>query len=325
MTERDIPKVILDTDTSTGVLGAEIDDGFAILVCLALDREGKIDLLGITEVAGNTNVDQGVACALKILEMTKREDVPVYRGADKPLIMVERKPPFNPDKVQEPYGGYAKIKAKNEHAIDFIIDEIMKFPGEVTLIPVGPLMNIAMAIRKEPRIVNKVKEIVSMGGEFRSGLLPGGFNWWFSPYATRIVLRSGIPLTVVPLDVTIKTAITMDQLNSIKQNKVVQWLKVTSEPFMKKKANDNKAAPLHDPLAVAVLVDKTIALKHEELYVDTIVSGPWAGMTVGQYTTFGWAPPFGNIKKEEIKKAKVVWQHDDPKYVDLYLKALQTF
>ena len=315
-------KLILDSDTSTGVLGAEIDDGFAILFCLALHKLGRIRLLGITEVAGNTNVDQGVVCALKILEMTGHEDMPIYRGVDRPLVL-ERKPPFNPERVSEPLGGDPKIQVQQEHAVDFIIRKVRESPGQVTIVPIGPLMNIALAIRKDPGIVALVREIVAMGGEFNGTFFPGGFNWWFCPHSARIVLRAGIPITIVPMDVTVKTALTLKQLNSLGEGELVNWLKRASEPFMTHKVGEEKAAYLHDPLAVAIAVDKTIATQSRELYVDTIIDGPWAGMTIGQETTLGWAPPWGEIPTDRIKKAQVVIEHDNTRYVSLYLDALR--
>lgn len=317
-----VVKVILDSDTSTGVVGAEIDDGFAILLCLALDKLGRIRLLGITEVAGNTNVEQGVVCALKILEMTGREDIPVYKGIGKPLVL-ERKPLFKPDCVVEPLGGNPKVRQQREHAVDFIIRTVREFPKQVTLIPIGPLMNIAMAITKDPKIIPMIREIVAMGGEFNGVLIPGGFNWWFCPHSTRIVLRAGIPMTIVPTDVTEKTALTLRQLDSLGQGRMVTWLKRASEPFMTHKVGEEKAAYLHDPLAVAIAVDKTIATQARELYVDTITDGPWAGITVGQETTLGWTPPLGELSTDRIKKAQVVMEHDNARYVSLYLDALR--
>ena len=172
-----------------------------------------------------------------------------------------------------------------------------------------------------------IKEIVAMGGEFHAGVFPGGFNWWVDPEAARIVCRSGIPFTIVPLDVTLDTALTMELLNSIEQTELVKWLKIISEPFMSKgrvtRLPDKKATHLHDPLAVAVFIDPTIALETTELFVDTVTEGPWAGVTIGRKTSLGW-----NIlaweKNIDLKKAKVVWKHDISKYQDLWLKAIQS-
>ena len=315
-------KIILDSDTSTGLLDAEIDDGFAILLCLALQKLGKIRLLGITEVAGNTNVDQGVVCALKILEMVSRQDIPVYKGVGRPLVL-DRKPPFNPDCVTEPLGGNPKICRQLEHAVDFIIRAVREFPKQVILVPVGPLMNIAMAIIKDPEIIPLVREIVAMGGEFNGVIFPGGFNWWFCPHSARIVLRSGIPITIVPTDVTVSTALTLKQLDNLGEGRLVTWLKKASEPFMTHKVGEEKAAYLSDPLAVAIAVDKTIATEIRELYVDTITDGPWAGITVGQETTLGWMQPWTDLPAGTIKKAKVVTEHDNARHVSLYLNALR--
>jgi len=319
-------KVIYDTDMGTGVLKNEIDDGYGLLLCLALDNWSQIDLRGVTVVMGNTFVKECVACTLKVLEMAGRTDVPVFQGAAAPLARNY----FLGDPLtesREPYGGFAKIEAQKQHAADFIIDQVTKYPGEISLIPVGPLTNIAMAIEKKPEIVPKIKEIVAMGGEFNAGVILGGFNWWVDPEAARIVCRSGTPLTIVPLDVTLETALTMEMLNSIEQTDLVKWLKVVSEPFMMKgkvrRLPDVKATHLHDPLAVAVCVNPEIALETTELFVDTVTEGPWAGLTVGRHTAFGWSLlPWG--KRFNLKKAKVVWKHDISKYQDLWLRAIQS-
>ena len=187
----------------------------------------------------------------------------------------------------------------------------------------GPLQNIALAIRKDPEIVPLVKAIVAMGGEFNGILFPGGFNWWFCPHSARIVLRSGIPLTIVPTDVTVHTALTLEQLDNIGQSELTEWLKQIAEPFMKHIKDGEKAALLHDPLAVAIAVDPTIATETRELYVDTITEGPWAGLTVGQATTLGWTALRGELSTEMIKKALVVTEHNEERFVSFYLQSLK--
>lgn len=118
------------------------------------------------------------------------------------------------------------------------------------MISIGPLMNIAVAIIRYPKIIPLIREIVAMGGEFNGALFPGGFNWWFCPHSARIVLRAGIPMTIVPTDVTVKTALTLKQLDSLgEESKMIAWLKRASEPFMTHKIREEKAAYLHDPLA----------------------------------------------------------------------------
>ncbi len=104
---------------------------------------------------------------------------------------------------------------------------------------------------------------------------------------------------------------------------MITWLKRASEPFKTHKIRGEKAAYLHDPLAVAIAVDKTIATKTRQLYVDTITDGPWAGITVGQETTLGWAPPWEELPADRIKKAQVVTEHDYARYVSLYLYLLR--
>lgn len=190
-------KILLDCDPG-------IDDALAILLALA---SPEIELMGITTVGGNSLVENETRNALAVLELGGRVDVPVATGCARGLIK-------NLMTAADTHGlaglGYAQLpqataKPIQQHAVDFLIDTILAHPGQITLLATGPLTNVAMAIRKEPRIVGAVRHCLIMGGAFRhEGNMPlhGEYNIWCDPHAAHIVFHSGLPITLVPLDVT---------------------------------------------------------------------------------------------------------------------------
>jgi purine nucleosidase len=190
-------KILLDCDPG-------IDDALAILLALA---SPEVELVGVTTVGGNSLVENETKNALAVLELAGGARVPVAQGSPRGLLK-------DLTTAADTHGlaglGYAQLpvpmqKAIDTHAVDFIIDTILSQPGEITLIPTGPLTNIALAVRKEPRIVPAVRECIIMGGAFRhEGNMPlaGEYNIWCDPHAARIVFHAGLPITLVPLDVT---------------------------------------------------------------------------------------------------------------------------
>jgi len=204
-------KVIFDTDFN--VLN---DDGQAFIMLAQLHAQKKIDLLGMTLVSGNAWVDQAQVDALKAVErMGVEKDVGVYSGAAYPLLhdfatypqeqalfgsgwpgAFKHPRPTSPSQLVAPPDGLAThTKLRNESAAQFIIDSVKRNPHEVTLLAVGPLTNLALAIRTAPEIVPLIKRIVYMGGamEIPGNTTPAAeFNWWFDPEAARIVLRSPV-------------------------------------------------------------------------------------------------------------------------------------
>jgi len=306
-----IVKVILDSDTGTGTIGAEIDDGLALLLAL-LSLE--LDLIGITEVHGNVNVDQGVANALRILELAGRDDVPVYKGASRPLIHKW----VRPGGIKEPYGGFSKLTPSSTGAIDFIIEKIMENPGQITLICVGPLTNIAMALRKEPQIIPNVKELIIMGGAVdRPGNVTSTaeFNFWVDPEAAKIVLHSNIQnIALVPLDVTTKTLLTKQQLRRLKSNPVTEWLKVTVPPWIDRIKMEG--CHLHDPLAVAIAIDRNL-VKTEAMWVDVIdTAGPSYGQSVGHRES---------TVDRSLPRVEVALRVDAERFMNMLLRRLEKY
>ncbi len=217
------PRVIIDSD-----FGTLNDDGQLLAIAAQLHARGRIELLGLTVVSGNQWLRQEVAEALKAVERLGIErDVGVYAGANRPLshdlatVLEEQRlypggdgylgawrrpePLVDADLVAPPDGFATRTSVRPQSAPDFLAATVRRHPGEVTILAIGPLTNIALAVRRHPDIVPLIKEIIYMGGAFE---VPGNtsaraeFNWWFDPEAARTVLRLPLRHVIFPLDVT---------------------------------------------------------------------------------------------------------------------------
>lgn len=201
-------KIIIDTDPG-------VDDTMAIFFAL---ESPQLEVIGLTTIFGNVHTVQATDNALSLLELAGRSDIPVAKGADEPIASVFRGPAAV---VHGDYGqGDIRLpppttRAVSEHAAVFIIEQVMAAPGEITLVPVGPLTNIALALRLEPRIADRVREVVLMGG---AALAPGNVNPAAEanisndPEAADLVFSAGWPVTMVGLDVTLKVNMTPEHL-----------------------------------------------------------------------------------------------------------------
>lgn len=247
-------KIILDTDLAMGDLGADVDDGFALALAIA---DPDIDLLAVTTVNGNTDVHSATRLSHRLLDKIGY-DVPVYQGADRPLL----RKPNHPIRDSE----YEDV-----HAAMAIIDAIRRHPHEVTLVLIGPLTNIALALRLDPGIAPLIKEAVIMGGVFlrhtnESGM-PGEFNIWVDPEAARIVAESGMPLKFVGLDVTLQVRIDLDDAAALERSEsaFAQYAGASTRAwidFMAKRHPDSEpdqtSCAMHDPLAVVAVTQPDI-------------------------------------------------------------------
>ena len=306
-----IVKIILDSDTGTGTIGEEIDDGLALLLALS---SPELDLMGVTEVHGNVNVDQGVANALRILELAGRDDVSVHKGAARPLVHEW----VRPGGIKKPYGGFSKLNPSSTGAIDFLIEKIKENPGKITLVCVGPLTNIAMTLRKEPQIVQKVKELIIMGGaiDHPGNITPlAEFNFWVDPEAAKIVLHSSIQnITLVPLDVTTRTLLTKQQLRRLKSNPVTEWLKVVVPPWIDRIKMEG--CHLHDPLAVAIAINRNL-VETEVMEVDIIdTPGPPYGQSVGHRES---------AVDRSLPRIEVALRVDAERFMNMFLRRLEKY
>jgi purine nucleosidase len=255
-----VTTVALDLDLSMGAPGSDIDDGFALALALA-DPDLTLDL--VTTVNGNTDVDTSTMIAIDLLHRLGCADIPVVKGARRPLLQPVHDHPAR-DRVAGVHERLAHGEPAPGRAATAIIDLIMANPGEISLVAIGPLTNIAVALALEPAITTAVKEIVVMGGVFlrttHALSMPGEFNIWIDPEAAAIVLNSGAPLRFIGLDVTLQV-----QLNRADADR----LRATGRPFASYAGDCAHAwidylrtaypgrgfdsAPMHDPLAVAVV------------------------------------------------------------------------
>ena len=248
-------KIILDTD-----IGDDIDDALALAFAI---MSGKIDILGVTTVFRNAEHRAELACCL--LEALGRTDIPVYAGIGKTLVQSipdweqvaasHRPRQMEVLKKQQP-----SIQPKPERAVDFIIDTVMAGDGDITLVPIGPFTNIAAAFTVEPRLAQKAK-ICMMGGA--TDRVRPEWNALCDPEATRIVFGTGVPITMVGLDVTTKCVMSYEQVKTI--GSVDRPINQICFELIHLWGGDNPEPrpTLHDPLALATLIDPTLCETRE--------------------------------------------------------------
>ncbi|PTX54269.1 purine nucleosidase [Litoreibacter ponti] len=245
-------KIIIDTDPGQ-------DDAVAILLALA---SPELDVLGVVAVAGNVPLPLTEKNARIVCELAGRPDMRVFAGCDAPMVRklvtaehVHGKTGLDGPQLPEP-----TMALQEQHGVDFIIETVRAQDG-VTLCPLGPLTNIATAFERAPDIVERVEEIVLMGGAyFQVGnITPAAeFNIYVDPEAARIVFGSGVKITVMPLDVTHKALTTQARVDAFRDmgtevgRMVAEWTNFF-ERFDKEKYG-SAGAPLHDPCVIAYLL-----------------------------------------------------------------------
>jgi purine nucleosidase len=277
-------RIILDTDLSMGELGSEIDDGFALALAQA-DPGIRIEM--ITTVNGNTDVDTVTMLTLELAGRLGLGDVPVVKGAGAPLLRPERVRSPAPETLatyghRVPSPGYAAAE---------IARRVMAEPGEITIVAIGPLTNIAAALNIEPRLAHSVKEIVIMGGAFlRQGFhseMSGEFNTWVDPEAAHAVLHSGAPVRWVGLDVTLQVRLTRQHARELAASgrEFAAFAGAHAEGWIDRLVSLYPTDPehadscaMHDPLAVAVTTHPELAT-WRDVYVD-VVTGDGVGRGV---------------------------------------------
>lgn len=247
-------KIIIDTDPGQ-------DDAVALLLALA---SKELEILGITCVAGNVPLSLTSENARKILELTRYTEIPVFAGADRPIkrTLVTAEHVHGKTGIDGPVLEKPKIKLQSKEAIEFIIETILSYPkDEITLCTLGPLTNIGLAFQREPRIKTLIKEIIMMGGGFFEGgnITPAAeFNVYVDPEAAAEVLVSGIPITMLPLDVTHKALTSRSRIESFRKigNKAgiatAEMLDFFERFDVEKYGSEG--GPLHDPNVIAYLL-----------------------------------------------------------------------
>jgi len=271
-------KIIIDCDPGH-------DDAIAILLAA---HHPEIDLLAITTVAGNQSVEKTTLNALKVCSLAHIRDVPIAMGMDRPLVRPAKHAPdiHGASGMDGPHIPEPTIELTRKHAVDLLIDLLMGSDGDITLVPTGPLTNIAAAIRQQPAIIPKIKAISLMGGSMGLGnVTPAAeFNIHTDPEAAAIVFGCGRPITMVPLEVTHQALATSDKIARLRAAQLpVATFAADLLVFFAgtyRKVFGFPAAPVHDPCAVAAVVDPGILHAHT-MHVAIETTGEWTtGRTV---------------------------------------------
>jgi inosine-uridine nucleoside N-ribohydrolase len=280
--EGSVVRLLIDTDPG-------IDDALALFLAVA---SPEVQLEAVTTVSGNVHVDFTTRNALALLELAGRSDIPVARGSDRPLVR------------QAVIAGYVhghnglgevmlpdpQRQPVSSHAVDVIIQKIMEAPGEITLVAIGPLTNLALAVRREPRIAQLVREVVIMGGALR---VPGNvtpvseFNIFADPHAAHIVMHADWAIRLVSLDVTNHTGMRREQFAALAASghPVTQCMKGMADYHLDEfgKARGIDTFHMHDPLCLAAAFQPDL-IDWKPAYVDVELSGTLTlGATVAYF------------------------------------------
>lgn len=305
-------KIIFDTDPG-------IDDACAILLALA---SPELSLEGLSVVHGNCSVQQAAKNALSVLELANASHIPVAMGCELPLVQPSL---LAPETHGDTGLGYAKLPVPRlqpiaQHASDFLIEKIMSAPGEITLVAIGPLTNIALAIRQEPRLVQAVKELIIMGGAIRyegNTTALAEFNTYVDPHAAYMVYHAGMPTTLVPLDVTYQCILTPGDVHRLKQTDapVTQCIVDATRFYMEfhDEFQSIEGCVINDPLALALTFAPELCT-YREMPVEVDISGGISmGKTIGDFYNYAKKP--ANMKVALGVKAR--------EFIDLFLTRIE--
>jgi inosine-uridine nucleoside N-ribohydrolase len=281
-------RVIIDTDPG-------VDDAFALLLAM---RSPELKIEGITPVAGNVPLELTLPNALRMVEIANRPDIPVAVGARAPLM--RRLVTATYAHGENGLGGAVfpepKLKPIAESASVFIRQIVRKYPGEVTLITLGPQTNLATALASDPELAGMIKGVTMMGGSLSGGnVTPAAeFNVYVDPEASRMVFQSGIAVTMVGLDVTRKTALTDAHVKILEAAGTAVSLaaaKIARNDIDLNRREGNASGPnMHDSLALASFLDPSL-LTWKDYYVDVETQGE---LTAGE--TLGYRPSESGLR-----------------------------
>jgi inosine-uridine nucleoside N-ribohydrolase len=307
-------KVILDVDTGT-------DDAVALMTA-ALSPD--LELVGATTVNGNTTVDNTTENTLRVFDWIGMPDVPVHRGMSQPLArtqMEERNPArrIHGDLLDLPPASTARLRPG--HAVDWLIETYLASDGDIVLCPVGPLTNIATAIQKEPAILQKIPQIVLMGGAHDHGnTTPSAeFNIWLDPEAARIVVNCGRPIRMIPLDATHRALVSKEDCERLRALGTPAGEAAARFTLQRIDGYDASqpmhrlgAAPVHDALAVCSIIDPSVVTTHH-IPVDVEVFAELSvGRTVCDFRFRGGQPANVDFAMDA----------DEPKFVGMLMEIL---
>ena len=284
-------KVILDVDTGS-------DDAVAIMLAACAP---ELEVLGICSVAGNQPIEHTTENTLRVMELLG-SDIPVYKGASGPLVAqlnpLRQKMAFNLKPAQIEVNGEkrwfhedlelppATRKPGDLPAAMFIVDAVKKADSKVTLLPVGPLTNIALALKLDPTIVNNIEEIILMGGGHAvfNHTSASEFNIWFDPEAAEVVLQSGAKITMVPCDATHPASLSLDDAKALRGLHTPQadfaasllQHRVELHNVDGQLGGAKDLATMHDVLVVAYLLDPSVITDIRFMRVDVDCGGGYA-------------------------------------------------
>ena len=288
-------RVMIDTDPG-------VDDALALLLAM---RSPELKIEAITPVAGNVPLDLTLPNTLRMVEIAGRTDIPVAGGANRPLLrqLVSATYAHGENGLGGAVFPEPATRPVPEPAAVLIGQVVRKFPGEVSLITLGPLTNIAAALSADRELAGMVRSLVMMGGSLSGGnITPAAeFNIYVDPEAARIVFQSGIPITMVGLDVTRRTTLTDDHVRALEatQTPVSQAAaKIARNAITHTRERGFLVGPnMHDSLAVAAFLDPSL-LNWKQYYVDVET---WGELTAGE--TVGYSPGAGDLRRRpEMEK-----------------------
>lgn len=334
-------KLIIDCDPGS-------DDAVAIMLAL---YSKDIELLSLTTVNGNRIVPTTTENALRLIQFLNAR-VPVYRGCEEPIICNEiptRKPGMPRVTLNDSHGDFLPLpeatrKPEPEHAVFYLVKTLMASEGDITVAAIGPLTNLAMALRIEPRIAGKIRELVIMGGAHCAGNISASaeFNFYADPEAAKIVMDSAIPKVILPLDATWRASLSEEdagKLAALGTPAASLAARLIARRIASPEASDvtphncelrrtpgtvasvmlcrscDHTAPVHDALAVAYLIDPAVVTELADANVDIDISG---GLCDGRMVC-----DFHNTKKGTVPvTAKVALNADSAKFAAMLMENL---
>ena len=304
-------RIIIDTDPG-------VDDALAFLLALA---SPEIQLEALTTTQGNVTLEKATRNALSVLELAHASHIPVAGGSVLPLVQPLRASAYvhGESGLGDAQLPESQAKPIPQHAVDYLIERVLAAPGEISVFPIGPLTNIAMAIRKEPRFADSVKELVIMGGAIleHGNITPQAeFNIYVDPHAAHIVFHSGIPITLIPLDVTHKCLLLQEHVDRLMKipSPISRFIRDAIQVYIQYSSDFGYlGCALHDPLTLATIIAPDL-LTLKEYYVDVDISG---GVSMGK--TFA---DIINVTKNPVNM-KVAMDVRGADFIELFLQRME--
>lgn len=294
------------------------DDAIALVMA---HRSPAIELLGVTTTCGNAEIEKTTSNCLRILEFVGAGAVPVAQGCHRPLarplVLGTADGPSGLD--GSPYLPLATTAVVPQHAVDFLAEKLMAQPEPIHIVATGPLSNIGLLVLKHPQVLTKIKELIWMGGVFyRTSeiITPTEFNAFCDPEALKIVLDSGVPITMVGLDVTMQVLVEAAQYAEFEKidtplgKVVLDWLR-----FYEKLHRNSMGVggAMHDPLALGVVIDPTL-IRTRPVHIGVNLAGDYSfGATVADF----WN------ERGEQPNAKIAYEVDGDRFFELLYKLLR--